>query len=313
MSVVAGSQPIVTERAARGRRRRFSFLPYLLAIPILIYEAIFVLYPIYEGLKSSFYTQANLGTPPVWVGLKNYRRLIHDDFFWNSLQQTFIFMFGVIVISIAFGLVSAVVLNRAFFGRSAARAIITLPWAFPEVPAALIFIWMLNPQFGVMNVFAGWLPWVDQNPKWLLDPNLALASVILITAWKGFPFYSLVILASLQTVPSELTEAARVDGATRWQAFRAVTLPYITPTLMLLVVLAAIYAFKQFTIIWLLTGGGPAGATETIVVRIYQTAFRFYDFSYAATIGVAGFLIVLGIALVFLYIQRRQELEGGRV
>lgn len=313
MSVVAGSQPIATDRARGRSRRRFSLLPYLFAIPILIYEAIFVLYPIYQGIESSFYTQANLGTPPVWVGLKNYRRLIHDDFFWNSLRQTFVFMFGVIVISIGFGLLSAVVLNRAFLGRSAARAIITLPWAFPDVPAALIFIWMLNPQFGVMNVFARWLPWVNENQKWLLDPNLAMASVILITAWKGFPFYSLVILASLQTVPTELTEAARVDGATRWQAFRAVTFPYITPTLMLLVVLAAIYAFKQFTILWLLTGGGPGGKTETIVIRIYQTAFRFYDFSYAATIGVAGFMIVLGIALVFLYIQRRQELEGGRV
>ncbi len=313
MSVVAGSTSLANQSTQPRRRRRPSFLPYLLAIPILIYEGIFVLYPIYEGVKSSFYTQANLGTPPIWVGLKNYQRLIHDDFFWNSLKQTSLFMAGVIVVSIGFGLLSAVVLNRAFMGRSVARGIITLPWAFPEVPAALIFIWMLNPQFGVMNVFAGWLPWVGQNPKWLLDPDLALLSVILITAWKGFPFYSLVILASLQTVPSELTEAARVDGASRWQAFRAVTFPYITPTLMLLVVLAAIYAFKQFTIIWLLTGGGPAGATDTIVIRIYQTAFRFYDFSYAATIGVAGFLVVLGIALIFLYIQRRQELAGGRV
>jgi multiple sugar transport system permease protein len=313
MSVVAGSSSIVTPISQPRRRRRPSFLPYLLAVPILIYEAIFVLYPIYQGIKSSFYTQANLGTPPTWVGLKNYERLINDEFFWRSLKQTSIFMVGVIVISIMFGLISAVVLNRAFFGRSAARGIITLPWAFPEVPAVLIFIWMLNPQFGVMNVFANWLPWVDENPKWLLDPDLALASVILISAWKGFPFYSLVILAAMQTVPGELTEAARVDGASRWQAFRAVTLPYITPTLMLLVVLAAIYAFKQFTIIWLMTGGGPAGATETIVIRIYMTAFRFYDFSYAATIGVAGFMIVLGIALIFLYVQRRQELEGGRV
>lgn len=313
MSVIAGSQSIASAGARPRKRRRPSFLPYLLAVPILIYEAIFVLYPIYQGIKSSFYTQANLGTPPVWVGLKNYERLINDEFFWRSLRQTSIFMVGVIVISILFGLISAVVLNRAFFGRSAARGIITLPWAFPEVPAVLIFIWMLNPQFGVMNVFANWLPWVDENPKWLLDPDLALISVILITAWKGFPFYSLVILAAMQTVPGELTEAARVDGASRWQAFRAVTLPYITPTLMLLVVLAAIYAFKQFTIIWLMTGGGPAGATETIVIRIYMTAFRFYDFSYAATIGVAGFTIVLGIALIFLYVQRRQELEGGRV
>jgi multiple sugar transport system permease protein len=313
MSVIAGSQSFASEGVQSRRRRRPSFLPYLLAIPILIYEGIFVLYPIYEGIKSSFYTQANLGTPPVWVGLKNYRRLIDDEFFWRSLKQTFLFMGGVIAASILFGLISAVVLNRAFFGRSAARGIITLPWAFPDVPAVLIFIWMLNPQFGVMNVFANWLPWVDQNPKWLLDPNLALVSLILITAWKGFPFYSLVILASLQTVPAELSEAARVDGANRWQIFRAVTLPYITPTLMLLVVLASIYAFKQFTIIWLMTGGGPAGATETVVIRVYQTAFRFYDFSYAATIGVAGFLIVLTISLVFLYVQRRQELEGGRV
>jgi multiple sugar transport system permease protein len=313
VSVIAGTPAVAADRPSRRSRRRPSMLPYLLAIPILIYEAIFVLYPIYQGIRSSFYTQQNLGTPPVWVGLKNYRRLIEDEFFWRSLKQTLIFMAGVIIISILFGLISAVVLDRAFFGRSAARGIITLPWAFPDVPAVLIFIWMLNPQFGVMNVFANWLPWVDQNPKWLLDPNLALASVILITAWKGFPFYSLVILAALQTVPGELSEAARVDGASRWQAFRAVTLPYITPTLLLLVVLAAIYAFKQFTIIWLMTGGGPAGATETIVIRIYQTAFRFYDFSYAATIGVAGFVIVLGISVVFLYIQRRQELEGGRV
>jgi len=294
----------------RARWRRFNWLPYLLAIPIFLYELVFILYPIFEGIKSSFYQQRNLGTPANWVGLENYSRLIRDEFFWNSMQKTLLFMAGVIVLSIGFGLFSAVVLNRAFFGRSVARGIVTMPWAFPEVPAVLVFLWMLNPQFGVMNVFANWLPWVDQNPKWLLDPDLAMVSVILITAWKGFPFYSLVILAALQTVPQELSEAARVDGATRRQAFFAVTVPCIMPTLLLLVVLASIYAFKQFTIVWLLTGGGPASATDTVVVRIYQTAFRFYDFNYASTIGVAGFLVVLTISLLFLMIQRKQELEA---
>ena len=136
-----------------------------------------------------------------------------------------------------------------------------------------------------------------------------MLSVVLITAWKGFPFYSLVILAALQTVPAELAEAARVDGATKVQAFFAVTLPGITPTLLLLTVLASIYSFKQFTLIWLLTGGGPSGATETIVIEIYNTAFRFYDFPYAGALGVAGFVMALSIALVFLAVQRRQELE----
>ena len=117
------------------------------------------------------------------------------------------------------------------------------------------------------------------------------------------------ILAALQTVPAELAEAARVDGATRTQAFFAVTLPVISPTLLLLTVLASIYSFKQFTIIWLLTGGGPSGATETIVIRIYNTAFRFYDFSYAGVLGVAGFVLALTVALLFLAVQRRQELE----
>ncbi|CAN5734004.1 sugar ABC transporter permease [soil metagenome] len=310
MSSIA--KPLVVGSEMRRPRRRIYWLPYLLAIPILIYEGIFILYPIFDGIRGSFYQQRNLGAPANWVGLDNYRRLLRDDFFWNSVSKTLIFMAGVIVLSIGFGLFSAVVLNRAFFGRSVARGIVTMPWAFPEVPAVLIFIWILNPQFGVSNVFANWLPWIGENPKWLLDPDLAMASVVLITAWKGFPFYSLVILAALQTVPHELGEAARVDGATRRQVFFAVTLPCIMPTMLLLVVLASIYAFKQFTIIWLLTGGGPAGATDTVVIRIYQTAFRFYDFNYASTVGVAGFLMVFSIAMLFLIIQRRQELEAMR-
>jgi multiple sugar transport system permease protein len=235
--------------------------------------------------------------------------MINDARFWQNMSTTLIYMVAVIVVALGFGLGSALVLNRPFHGRAAARGIMTIPWAFPDVPTVLIFIWMLNPNFGVMNIFAQLLPWVGENPTWLLDRQLAFVSVVLITAWKGFPFYSLVILAALQTVPAELAEAARVDGASKRQIFFVVTLPAISPTLLLLTVLASIYSFKQFTIIWLLTGGGPSGATETIVVRIYNTAFRFYDFSYASVIGVAGFLMALTVSLVFLAVQRRQERE----
>jgi multiple sugar transport system permease protein len=160
-----------------------------------------------------------------------------------------------------------------------------------------------------MNVFARLLPGVRQNPTWLLDPGLAFLAIVLITAWKAFPFYSLVILAALQTVPAELYEAARVDGAGPLQSFRSVTWPAILPTLSLLAVLASIFSVRQFTIIFLLTGGGPSGATETLVVRIYNTAFRFYDFSYGAAIGVAGFVLALAVALLFLALQRRQEAQ----
>jgi multiple sugar transport system permease protein len=300
---LAGDRPRPRPRAGIGR-----WLPYGLALPIIAYEAVFLLYPIWQGLVASFYTQSAIGRPPEWAGLGNYRRLLADGDFWKVTGNTLVYMVAVIAVAVGFGLFSAVVLNRPFRGRTTARAMMTVPWAFPDVPAVLVFVWMLNPNFGVMNVLANALPWVHSNPAWLFDPQLAMLSVILITAWKGFPFYSLVILAALQGVPNDLLEAARVDGASPWQAFRAVTLPWITPTLLLLAVLAAIFSFKQFTIIWLLTGGGPSEATETIVVRIYQTAFRFHDFSYASAFGVAGFLIALSIALLFLMIQRRQEM-----
>jgi multiple sugar transport system permease protein len=295
-------------RLTGTRRRRPAWLPYLLVLPILAYEGVFILYPIYQGLESSLYKQP-LGGKERWVGFDNYRRMLTDDGFWEVMGTTLTYMVAVIVVALTFGLGSALLLNRHFRGRVLARGILTLPWAFPDVPTVLVFLWMLNPNFGVMNVFARLLPWVDESPTWLLDPDLAKLLVVLITAWKGFPFYSLVILAALQTVPHELTEAARVDGANKVQAFFAVTLPAITPTLLLLTVLAAIFSFKQFTLIWLLTGGGPAGATNTIAIEIYNTAFRFYDFSYAAVLGVAGFVMALTIALVFLAIQRRQEME----
>ncbi|MGH2548557.1 MAG: carbohydrate ABC transporter permease [Thermomicrobiales bacterium] len=292
----------------RRKRGRLNWLPYALALPILAYEAFFILYPIFNGMKLSLYRQPRGAQSLQWVGLQNYRRMWDSPAFWEMIKNTAVFTIGVIVIAVGFGLASALLLNRHFPGRTMARAVMTLPWAFPDVPAVLTFIWMLNPNFGVMNVFARWLPWVESNPTWLLDQQLAMVSVIVMSAWKGFPFYSLVILAALQTVSQDLNDAARVDGANKVQTFRAVTLPAITPTLLLLVILALIFSFKQFTMIWLTTGGGPAGSTETIVIRVYNTAFRFYDFSYAAAIGVAGFVMVLIVSLVFLMLQRRQEM-----
>jgi multiple sugar transport system permease protein len=237
--------------------------------------------------------------------------MLSDENFLTVIRNTMVYMLAVIVVAVGFGLVSALLLNRPFRGRLAARGIMTLPWAFPEVPTALIFLWMLNPNFGVMNRFVTWIPGAETQ-KWLLDPRWAMIWVVLTTAWKGFPFYSLVILAALQTVPPELHDAARVDGAGKVQSFFSVTLPCISPTLMLLTVLAAIFSFKQFTMIFLMTGGGPAGSTETIVIRVYNTAFKFYNFPYAATFGVAGFLMAFTIALVFLAVQRRQDLRMNR-
>jgi multiple sugar transport system permease protein len=140
---------------------------------------------------------------------------------------------------------------------------------------------------------------------------LAMMWMVLIASWKAFPFYSLVILSALQSVPQELYEAAKVDGASPLQLFWHITIPGIGTTLELLVVLASIFSFKQFTIIYLMTGGGPSNATETIVIRIYNTAFRFYDYSYATALGVAGFIVSLVIGIFFVVLQTRRAQENG--
>jgi len=302
--------------AARRRRQgpeRRNSLPYLLVFLIVAYLTVFILFPITQQFLTSFSNNI-VGIDRVqWVGLRNYERLIADDDFWFAVRVTFVYMLFVVAGSVALGLASALLLNRAFRGRSAARSAIAIPWAFPEISAVLVFLWMCNPTFGVMNVFARAIPGIDANLNWLSDPNLALPLVIALSVWKAFPFTFLVILAALQAVPRDLYEAAQVDGASRLQQFRLITLPEITPTLMLMAVLISIFSFKQFTLIWLTTGGGPyGGITETLVLRIYQTAFRFFDLAYGATLGVAGFLIVLCLTLLFVYAQARLDRARSR-
>ena len=296
-------------RATRPRKK-LRLLPYMLVLPILLYEGLMILYPIAQGVYGSF-TRIELAAnrPATWIGWANYERMLNDPGFWKVMQTTLLFTVLVIVVAVGIGLFTALLFNRPFRYRPAARALLMLPWAFPEVPVVMIFIWILSPQFGVVNVLARLIPGVTQNPQWLQVPELAMGWMVLIASWKAFPFYSLVILAALQGVPRELYEAAKVDGASPLQLFRSITLPGIGTTLELLVVLASIFSFKQFTIIYLMTGGGPSGATETIVMRIFNTAFRFYDYSYAAAIGVAGFLVSLVIAFVFILLQARRTRE----
>jgi len=299
-------------KATPQARRRIRWLPYALALPIVLYEVALIVYPIAQGILGSF-QQIELASTraPKWIGLDNYTRMLNDPDFWQVMQTTLIFTALVIIVAIGAGLATALLFNYPFRFRSIARAMLMLPWAFPEVPVVMIFIWILSPQFGVVNILARMIPGVNENPQWLQVPWLAMGWVVLIASWKAFPFYSLVILAALQSVPQEIYEAAKVDGASPLQLFWRITVPSISTTLELLVVLASIYSFKQFTIIYLMTGGGPSGATETIVMRIFNTAFRFYDYSYATALGVAGFIVSLVIAFFFIILQTRRAQENG--
>jgi multiple sugar transport system permease protein len=305
LAAASASSPthVRPKRARRPGGISSRAFPYLLILPMLALQAALVIYPILRGAMFSLDT-------PQGLGLANYRYMIADPDFWRMIQHTLVFTLSVVVVILVIGLSLALLMNWSFRGRGAVRSLLTVPWAIPEVPVAITFVLMLDPSFGVFNAFLRLLPGVTENPQWLLDPTLAMLVVIGATVWKGFPFYSLVLLSALQNVPDELYEAAKIDRAGRFAQFRYITLPSIRPTLALLAVLAFIYSTQQFTLIWLITGGGPVDATTTLAPAIYMQAFRFYNFSYAGAIAVVGFLISAIATFCFVVMQRRVEAQS---
>jgi multiple sugar transport system permease protein len=295
----------------RRQRLWIVVFPYLFALPVVLYETFFVVLPILQGIYTSFTRTELAGLPPVFVGLENYVRLLGDRDFGTVIGTTVFLTLTSVVMALAAGLGVALILQRPFPGRALVRTLVILPWALPDLPVLMVFNFMLNPIFGVMNVFARWLPGVTENLQWLNEPALARFSVILIGTWKAYPFYCLVLLAALQGIAAELYEAARVDGASALQLFRHITLPSIFPTLALLTLLALIFSIKGFSLVYLLTGGGPDMATETLVLHIYKTAFRFYDYSYGQTMGTVGLAGAAVLAALFFVYDRRQSAQGA--
>ena len=296
----------------RAGRRRQSPFPYVLLAPILVFEVVFVVYPIIRGILLSFH-QTSFGVTK-FVGLAQYRQMWHDPVFWSSVRTTFEFTFAMTAVWITLGLAVAMLMNWSFPGRGFVRAILAIPWAVPDIPVVLTFLIMLDPNFGILNRFAAFIPGVNHHIQWLSAPNLAFIAIIIMVGWKGFPFFSLILLSSLQTIPDELYEAAKVDGAGPVRRFRSITLPALRPTLGLLGVLGFIFSFQQFSLIYLSTGGGPGTDTSTLAITIYNQAFEFFNYNYASAIAVVGLLIAVAGTVVYIFVQRRvasvRGLEG---
>lgn len=271
--------------------------------------ALLVVYPISQAIWTSL-TDKTLGAAVDekinFVGLRNYNSLLHSPTFLASLRITTTYALLNVVFSVGAGLLTAILVNKKFRGRGGIRALMTAPWAFPDIASVIIFIWILNSAFGVVGILNQHLPF-DTSGGWLTSSPYAFVSIIVMSMWKTFPFYSIVFLAALQGVPEDLTEAATVDGAGPFQRFKTVTLPSIRPTFVLLALLAFIFAFRQFSMIYLTTGGGPERDTETLVLAVYNTAFKYYDLALSSAIGVVGLIFTFLIAIAFLTLQSRAE------
>ncbi|RXZ49503.1 sugar ABC transporter permease [Agromyces fucosus] len=298
----------------RGRRRRAPgfgrFLErwgaYLFVLPAILYLTVLTVFPLVRGIILSF-TSTKLVNPSGGrpVGFENYEYLLSSERFWNSVVTTLLYTLFTVVFAVVIGTCGALLLNTAFRGRGIVRAVVTIPWAVPTVAAALIFVWIYNNEAGVLNRATGALGLGEHG--WLIDPAFGLFSVTLATVWKVMPLVMLVMLAALQSVPQELREATWVDGANRWQSFRAVTLPHITPTIRVITLLMTIWSIRRFEIIFLITGGGPLDATNTLVVNVYRTAFQDQNLGRAAAIGALGLVLSLLVTIVYFILEQVQE------
>src|SRR3954454_9431904 len=291
----------------RSPRRRQRTLELLFLAPAVIYLLLFFGYPIVKNVVMGFqhYTSATFftGVAP-WVGLDNYSAVIHSDVFSKALVNTLLFTVGSIAGQFTIGLALAEYFQRNFPLSGVLRSLLLLPWLIPLIVSSAIWRWILDEDNGVLNRALSGLPLVG-HPGWLTSTSLALVAVILVNIWIGIPFNMTILYGGLQDIPEELYEAAALDGATGWRAFRHITWPLLRPVVNVVLVLGVVYTLKVLDIILGLTRGGPANATQTIATQSYHLSFTEFDFGQGAALGNILIVISLVFAVFYLRASRR--------
>jgi trehalose/maltose transport system permease protein len=281
-------------------------LGYLLISPAVLVMATVAMFPIVAVVGLSLQRRMPIFDIAKYVGLANYRFLIIDPRFWNSLGNTIYFTAVSVALELVLGLAVAVLLNRSFAGRAWMRAIILIPWAIPTVVSARIWEWLYNVEFGLLNYLL-LLTGISKKPvNWLGDPFWAIHAAIFMDVWKTTPFAVILLTAGLQTIPEDLYQAATVDGAGRWTIFWRITLPLLRPMILIVLLFRTLDAFRVFDAVYVLTGGGPANTTETLSIYAYKTLFQTLQFGYGSALSVVMFGCVAFISLMYLKLLGRE-------
>lgn len=267
-------------------------------LPATLTLLLLLLYPFGYGIYVSLF-KTNLVNKWAFVGLKNYVDAFATGELWGSLGLTVQFTFFVVLGHMVLGLGLALLLNRNFRGRTLYRALLMLPWLFPEVVAANLWKWILSASTGLINGVLIRAGAIQEPISFLGSTQYAMLMVIWVCVWKGYPLIMLQSLAGLQTIPGDLYEAAKIDGANGYRQFLHVTLPGLRSSLMVMLILDTVWWFKHVTMIWLLTSGGPGSATNVISIDIYKRAFEYLNFGSSSAIAVVVFLICVLISLLY--------------
>ena len=240
-----------------------------------------------------------------WIGIQHFLKILNDEVFWISLQHTVVWISLTVPAQLLLGLLTALLLNQHFFWRPLARALVIIPWALPSVVISLMWVWIYDANFGILNEFLLRLKLISYSIPWLADPDTALYAIILTLTWQGFPFFAVMILAGLQAIPRTYYEAAAIDGASVIQQFFYITIPGIAGVIFTSVLLRIIWVANSLDVIFVMTGGGPGYATHTLPLYAFVEARTSLDYGYGSALAVT-FSLLLTI-LVVLYLTRAQR------
>jgi ABC-type sugar transport system permease subunit len=309
VSISATGDLATAARRVRHRRNtRERALRILCILPPLALLAALVLYPLLSAVYLSFTKSSFINPTAEWTGLDNYRTILGSSTFLRVLTNSVIWTVAVVAAQFALGLASAILLSQKFRGRLILRSLVILPWIMPGVIAGVLWKLLYDPYLGPINAIGADVGLLHGNPAWLGQGSTALLAVIIAAIWKGFPLSTIMYMAAYQGVPDELREAARVDGAKRWQTFVNVTLPAMAPTIRTTVLLTTVWTFNYFDLIYVMTAGGPGDSTEIFPTFIYREAFQNVLYGVAGAYGVISVLLLAIFTVVYL---RQINRAGG--
>lgn len=287
------------------RRRRRAKTPYLLIAPTVLLLGGLLAYPM---VSVGYYALRHYNVTQPWnngfAGLDNFRTMLfHDPVFWQSLRFSLTWVLAQVSLQLLLGLGLALIVNETFLGRSLARSLVFSPWAVSGVLTTGIWILIYNPATGVFRALSA-IGIGDGGTSVLGDPKTVFPGVVVAELWRGVPFFAILLLAGLQTIPGDLYEAAHVDGAGRWRRFVHVTLPHLRDAIVLSTLLRGVWEFNNVDLIYTLTGGGPAHQTTTLPVYIARTAVDSHDFGYGSALTTAGFAVLLFFSVLYLRLSK---------
>ncbi|MDQ4044435.1 MAG: sugar ABC transporter permease [Chloroflexota bacterium] len=282
-------------------------LALLLVVPAGILLLLFSVYPFVQAAIDSFFRIPLAGEARTYVGWDNYQSVFQDESIRNAFFRSIWWTVANIIIQAGLGLAIALVLNQKLRGRDLARGLVLFPYMVPAVSVALLFRYTFNDITGIATYLMQQLPWLERPPLFLAEPDIAMWTVIAVNSWKYTPFITIVLLARLQTVPRDLYEAARIDGASAWQMFRDITFPWLRPVFLIALLLRTIWTVNDFDVIYLLAFGGPLNATTTLPIEIRRLAFGQQDLGLASALAVVMAVFIAIISFVYLRMYQRSE------